>query len=313
MKIAFNNVSHTYNNKTITAQQGIVSVSVEILPGRVYSIIGPTGSGKSTFVQHLNGLIVPTEGTIVVTDENNIAAYNVKGKLIKHPKTAKKDLYEYRPNIYEITSSKRKNKNLRDLRRKIGIVFQFPEQQLFETTVLKDVSFGPRNFKMKDNEVKNVAIEALTAVGLDESYFDRSPLDLSGGEQRKVAIAGILALSPTVLVLDEPTAGLDPKNSADLLQLIKKLSDGTRTIVIVTHDMRIALEYSDEILVFRNGRLERSESKSDLFNNLSSIDYLELPQQIKLASKLKEIGYEIDVEKSLESEYLIDSIMKGVR
>ena len=220
MAIEFKNVSHTYSEGTPFKYTALSNVSLNIKQGKVTAIIGETGSGKSTLVQHLNALLLPNSGEILIND-----------KIIKGGE---------------------KPKNLKELRRNVGLVFQFPEYQLFEETILKDVSFGPKNFEMDNIEER--AKQALKMVGLDETFFERSPLELSGGQKRRVAIAGILAMDPSVIVLDEPTAGLDPEGAKSMMSLFKKLNtEYDKTIIIVTHDMEHVLSYCDEVVVMSKG------------------------------------------------------------
>ena len=208
MSIKVNRVSHSYYKKTPNEVLALDNVSLNIEDGSFVALVGETGSGKSTLVQHLNALLLPDNGTIDV-------------------------------NEYTIVSKKRKNKHLHDIRKHIGLIFQFPEYQLFEETVLKDVAFGRKNFGVKEAEALEKAKEALKLVKIDESYYERTPFELSGGERRRVAIAGILALDPDVLVLDEPTAGLDYEGSKYVMDLVKGLNNKGKTIILVTHDMDI--------------------------------------------------------------------------
>ena len=200
MSIQVNHIFHTYFKKSPNAVLALNDVSLEIKEGEFVAFVGETGSGKSTLVQHFNALLIPDEGTIEV-------------------------------NNYLITNNKRKNKKMNLLRKEVGLIFQFPEYQLFEETVLEDVGFGPRNFGASLQEANKKAKEALSQVGLDISYYDRSPFELSGGERRKVAVAGILALDPDVLILDEPTAGLDYQASKEMMELVEKLHQKGKTII----------------------------------------------------------------------------------
>ena len=317
MKIEFRNVSHEYNQESTYSQKGISDISLTLETGKIYALIGPTGSGKSTFIQHLNGLLLPTSGEIYIEDEKDLLPLNEKGKLLRGKK--KKHALEHPasyvlvPRTFLITPNKRKNKDLSLLRKRIGVVFQFPEQQLFEGTIVKDVAFGPKNYKIKNDEATTLAISALHSVNVPESYFERSPFDLSGGEQRKVAIAGILALDPEILVLDEPTAGLDPKNSEDILALVTNLYRLGKTIILITHDMEIALKYAHEIIVFRNGKIFTRASKEELLSNIETIDFIEIPASIKFAVNLKNQGFAVDLTKALDSNYLLDVIKRGIK
>ena len=201
MNIKVTNLSYSYNNGKSFA---IKDVSTEIFDGEFVSIVGHTGSGKSTFIQNLNALLVPTSGTVTVDE------FTIENKL--------------------------KIKNIKQLRKKIGIVFQFPEYQLFEETIEKDILFGPKNFLMNKEELEGLASKVLNVVGLDDSFLQKSPFELSGGEKRRVAIAGILAFDPEVLIVDEPTAGLDPISANNMMELFKKLNEMGKTIILVTHN-----------------------------------------------------------------------------
>ena len=264
MPIKVNNISHSYYKKTPNEVLALNNVSLNIEDGSFVALVGETGSGKSTLVQHLNALILPDSGNIEV-------------------------------NEFTIGPNKRKNKKLHDLRKHIGLIFQFPEYQLFEETVLKDVAFGPRNFGLKEEEAKQKAKEALALVHLDESYYERTPFELSGGERRKVAIAGILALDPDVLVLDEPTAGLDYQASKDVLDLVKDLNSKGKTIILVTHDMDIVYRYASRVVFLKNGQIEFDGEPVDLFARKE--DTLDLPFLFDLATKLNDRGYNIPLNK----------------
>ena len=205
MPIAFEKVNYQYAPNTPFAYEALKNIDLAFELGKITAIIGPTGSGKSTLVQHLNALLLPTRGTVLVLD-----------RTITHND---------------------KPKELKSLRKRVGLVFQFPEYQLFEETILKDIMFGPLNFKVDEATAKQQALAALNMVGLDESTAEKSPLDISGGQKRRVAIAGILAINPDVLVLDEPTAGLDPQGAKSMMELFVRLNrDHGKTILVVTHD-----------------------------------------------------------------------------
>ncbi len=236
MPIKYENVSFTYNAKTPFSYEALSDVSLEIKDGSFTAIVGKTGCGKSTLIQQLNGLLIPTSGEVIIND-------------------------------YVVAKSrKRRTKKIKELRKLVGIVFQFPEYQLFEETVEKDVAFGPKNFGLNNEEALKNAHEALALVGLDESFYKRSPFDLSGGERRRVAIAGILALKPNILVLDEPTAGLDPRGAREMMKLFKGLHEKGTTVILVTHDMNIVLEYSDTVIVMEDGEVREIKNPLELFN-----------------------------------------------
>ena len=224
MQIKIDKLSYKYLEKTPNEVEALHEVSLEIPEGKITSIIGHTGSGKSTLIQTLNGLLIPNSGEVHIGE-------------------------------FTVTNKKKKNKNIKKLRKHLAIVFQFPEYQLFEETVEKDVAFGLKNYGVKEPEAIKQAHEALKEVGIDESFYKRSPFELSGGEKRRVAIAGIIALNPDILVLDEPTAGLDPLGSKIILSLIEKFNKEGKTIILVTHDMNIVLNYSDHVIVMNDGRV----------------------------------------------------------
>ena len=200
MSIKFQEVSYTYSPSSKFAFTALNNISLEFEMNKITALIGHTGSGKSTLVQQLNALLIPTSGTLEVCD-------------------------------YIITNDKKKNKNLKSLRKRVGLVFQFPEYQLFEETVAKDIGFGPKNFGVSEEEIDEIVKKVIVQVGLDESFLNRSPLELSGGQKRRVAIAGILAMNPEVLVLDEPTAGLDPTGAKEMLDLFVELNKLGKTII----------------------------------------------------------------------------------
>ena len=254
MNIKVTNLSYSYNNGKTFA---IKDVSTEIFDGEFVSIVGHTGSGKSTFIQNLNALLVPTSGTVTVDE------FTIENKL--------------------------KIKNIKELRKKIGIVFQFPEYQLFEETIEKDILFGPKNFLMNKDELEGLASKVLKVVGLDDSFLQKSPFELSGGEKRRVAIAGILAFDPDVLIVDEPTAGLDPISANNMMELFKKLNSMGKTIILVTHNMDHVLEYSDRVLVFKDASLLKNAKPIDLFNDIEAVKRLgiDVPKVVELTNMLK--------------------------
>lgn len=264
MSITFEKVSHVYGEGTPFSFLALKEVTAEIKKGSMTAIIGHTGSGKSTFVQHLNGLLLPTSGTVTVGE-------------------------------YTITADK-KPEVMKPLRKKCGLVFQFPEYQLFEETIEKDIIFGPINFGIDENIAKQNAKKALKAVGLDESYLERSPFDLSGGQKRRVAIAGILVMEPEILVLDEPTAGLDPQGAKEMMSLFKNLNQQGTTILLVTHDMNQVLEYCDEAIVMSEGKVVKSGTVQEIFSEPKYLDELsiELPILTQIIHQLNAQGFELD-------------------
>lgn len=244
MGIALENVSFTYQEGTPLASAALSDVSLTIEDGSYTALIGHTGSGKSTILQLLNGLLVPSQGSVRVFDT--------------------------------LITSNSKNKDIRQIRKQVGLVFQFAENQIFEETVLKDVAFGPQNFGVSEEDAVKIAREKLALVGIDESLFDRSPFELSGGQMRRVAIAGILAMEPAILVLDEPTAGLDPLGRKELMNLFKKLHQSGMTIVLVTHLMDDVAEYANQVYVMEKGRLVKGGKPSDVFQDVVFMEEVQL-------------------------------------
>ena len=260
MGIILDNVSYTYQEGTPFASAALSDVSLTIEDGSYTAIIGHTGSGKSTILQLLNGLLVPTKGSVRVFDT--------------------------------LITSTSINKQIRQIRKQVGLVFQFAENQIFEETVLKDVAFGPQNFGVSVEEAEVIAREKLDLVGIDESLFERSPFELSGGQMRRVAIAGILAMEPSILVLDEPTAGLDPIGRKELMTLFEKLHQDGITIVLVTHLMDDVAEFADQVYVMEKGRLVKSGAPSLVFQNLEFMENIQLgvPKITRFAQRLAERG-----------------------
>ena len=244
MGIALENVSFTYQEGTPLASTALTDVSLTIEDGSYTALIGHTGSGKSTILQLLNGLLVPSQGSVRVFDT--------------------------------LITSTSKNKDIRQIRKQVGLVFQFAENQIFEETVLKDVAFGPQNFGVSEEDAVKIAREKLALVGIDESLLNRSPFELSGGQMRRVAIAGILAMEPAVLVLDEPTAGLDPLGRKELMNLFRKLHQSGMTIVLVTHLMDDVAEYANQVYVMEKGRLVKGGKPSDIFQDVVFMEEVQL-------------------------------------
>ena len=260
MGIILDNVSYTYQEGTPFASAALSDISLTIEDGTYTAIIGHTGSGKSTILQLLNGLLVPTEGSVRVFDT--------------------------------LITSTSVNKQIRQIRKQVGLVFQFAENQIFEETVLKDVAFGPQNFGVSVEEAEAIAREKLALVGIDESLFERSPFELSGGQMRRVAIAGILAMEPSILVLDEPTAGLDPIGRKELMALFKKLHQDGITIVLVTHLMDDVAEFADQVYVMEKGKLVKGGKPSLVFQNVEFMEKIQLgvPKITRFAQRLVDRG-----------------------
>ena len=260
MGIILDNVCYTYQEGTPFASVALSDVSLTIEDGSYTAIIGHTGSGKSTILQLLNGLLVPTEGSVRVFDT--------------------------------LITSTSVNKQIRQIRKQVGLVFQFAENQIFEETVLKDVAFGPQNFGVSVEEAEVIAREKLALVGIDESLFERSPFELSGGQMRRVAIAGILAMEPKILVLDEPTAGLASIGRKEMMTLFKKLHQDGITIVLVTHLMDDVAEFADQVYVMEKGKLVKSGKPSLVFQNVEFMEKIQLgvPKITRFAQRLVDRG-----------------------
>ena len=283
MSITFEKVSYVYSEGTPFRYAALTDVDLSFTEGKMTAIIGQTGSGKSTLVQQLNALLKQTSGKVTVLDHDIIAGTEPKG--------------------------------LKKLRGKVGLVFQFPEYQLFEETVIKDIAFGPKNFGISEEEALKRAKEALKLVGLDESYEDKSPLELSGGQKRRVAIAGILAMNPDVIVLDEPTAGLDPLGTVSMMKLFKKLNtEHKKTILIVTHDMEQVYSYCDEVVVMENGKVQIHTTVNEFFKDPARCEKLHIlpPAIIRMRSKLNENGFHID-ESVIDTKMLAKAIASEVK
>lgn len=264
MGITLESVNYTYQAGTPFEGRALFDINLSIKEGSYTAFIGHTGSGKSTIMQLLNGLNVPTEGTVIVND-------------------------------IKITADS-KNKDIKPVRKKVGLVFQFPESQLFEETVLKDVAFGPQNFGVSIEEAEQLARENLAMVGISEEFFEKNPFELSGGQMRRVAIAGILAMEPEVLVLDEPTAGLDPKGRRELMSLFKELHQNGMTIVLVTHLMDDVANYADYVNVLEGGKLVRSGYPKEVFQDVDFLESKQLgvPKITKFAQQLVKRGLQLE-------------------
>lgn len=245
MDISFNEVSYTYQPNSPFEHRALSDISFSIPSGSFVAIIGHTGSGKSTLIQHLNGLLRPTKGEIKIGD------YQIKSDV--------------------------KPSNIKSLRRKVGVVFQYPEHQLFEETVAKDIAFGPKNFGVEDQEIERRIPEVIKAVNLPSDLLDRSPFDLSGGQMRRVAIAGVLAMEPSILVLDEPTAGLDPKGQQQIMDMFSGLhKEKQLTTILVTHSMEDALKYADYVYILDHGRKYMEGNPSEVFLQKDKLQHVQL-------------------------------------
>lgn len=273
MQISLKNISYTYNYKTPYAREVLKDINLKIDEESYTVIVGKTGSGKSTLIEHINGLLLPTKGEVAV---DNI--------LITNPQS-KKERRELA-------------KKLKILRQDVAVLFQFSEQQLFETSVLKDIIFAPLNYGVAEEKAILKAKELIKLVGLDESYLDKSPFELSGGEMRKVALCGVLALEPKVLILDEPTVALDYQSREEIMAMVKRLKEEfDMTIVLVTHNMDYVLEYADKVFVLKNGEISFEGKVEDLFLNeqVLKANSLELPEVLKFYKKLEANNIVLDV------------------
>ncbi|MFC7061853.1 energy-coupling factor ABC transporter ATP-binding protein [Halobacillus seohaensis] len=287
MDISFKHVSYIYQPNSPFEHQALNDLSFQIDSGSFVAIIGHTGSGKSTLIQHLNGLVQPTQGEVT------IGPYHIKAE--------------------------EKNKQLRELREKVGVVFQYPEHQLFEETVEKDIAFGPSNFGVNEAEIKRRTKEAIESVHLDEELLKRSPFDLSGGQMRRVAIAGVLAMNPNVLVLDEPTAGLDPRGQHEVMGMFARLHrDKHLTTVLVTHSMEDALTYADHIIILNDGEVYKQGAPLDIFKEKEALQkvQLDVPEIIEFLTKVEnkfhsEIPYRGQSIAELAKELTL--MVKGAR
>ena len=289
MQISLKNVSYTYNYKTPYAREVLKDINLNVEEGSYTVIIGKTGSGKSTLIEHINGLLLPTHGEVLV---NNVLIINPKSKKEKR-ELAKK---------------------LKVLRQDVAVLFQFSEQQLFETSVLKDIIFAPLNYGISEESAISKAKELIKLVGLDESYLDKSPFELSGGEMRKVALCGVLALEPKVLILDEPTVALDYKSREEIMTMVKKLKDELNmTIVLISHNMNYVLEYADKVFVLKNGKINFEGTVEELFagEKLLKENSLEQPELLKFYNRLQENNIKLNVFPR-KYEDLIDALKNKI-
>lgn len=279
MPIQIKGLEHTYSPGTPFAHQALKGVDLDIPEGEVTAIIGQTGSGKSTLVQHLNGLLLPTGGSL------DVEGFHIEQGM--------------------------KIKDVKDLRKKVGLVFQFPEYQLFEETIAKDIAFGPKNFGASQEEADAMVDKVLPMVGLDASFKERSPFELSGGQKRRVAIAGILALEPSVLVLDEPVAGLDPQGATEMMELFDRLNkEEGKTIILISHDMEHVLQYADNVVVMENGQVRTKEKVTEFFRHPDWMREIGInpPSIVLLKEKLQKKGFVLDPDN-----YDLDKVIQEVK
>ena len=280
MDIRFKQVGFAYQAGTPFEMRALHDISFSIEDGSYVAIIGHTGSGKSTILQHLNALLKPTEGVVELGEKT--------------------------------IDSTTGNKDLKPLRKKVGIVFQFPEAQLFEETVEKDIAFGPKNFGVSEEEALKIAAEVVKTVGLPEDVLKKSPFDLSGGQMRRVAIAGVLAMKPEVLVLDEPTAGLDPKGRFEMMEIFYKLhKEQNLTIVLVTHQMNDVSDYANHVVVIEAGSVVKEGAPKEVFEDASWLleKQLGVPTTLAFVEKLKSKGWNT-TKMPLTLEELADAILE---
>ena len=270
MLLIADHISYVYSPGTAYEKKALDDVSLTINKGEFIGIIGHTGSGKSTLIQHFNGLEKATSGTVY---------YNGK------------DIYD-------------KDFNMKSLRSKVGLVFQYPEHQLFETTVLEDVKFGPKNLELDKLEVDIRAFEAIKQVGLSEKCYDDSPFELSGGQKRRVAIAGVLAMKPEILILDEPTAGLDPRGRDEILDQIAKLHKEGLTVILVSHSMEDVAKYADRIIAMNDGKVAFDGTPKEVFRHYKELERMGLsaPQTTYVMQEMKDLGLDVDTDVSTVDE-----------
>ncbi len=274
------NVNYIYAKNTAYEKHVLKNICLKIEAGEAIGVIGRTGSGKSTLVQHFNGLLKADSGKVLFDGE---------------------DIYQ-------------KDFNMRRLRGRVGLVFQYPEHQLFETTVFKDVCFGPANQGLKDEELKEAAMEALRLVGIDEKYYEESPFDLSGGQKRRVALAGVIAMRPEVLVLDEPCAGLDPLGRKEMFSLIMRLRrERNITMILVSHSMEDVAEYTQRLIVMKNGEIAMDSTPEKIFTSGKDLKSLGLaaPVSFEVIERLRELGFNIEGNPITPKE-AADAILKGI-
>lgn len=270
MLLIADHISYVYSAGTAYEKKALNDVSLTINKGEFIGIIGHTGSGKSTLIQHFNGLEKATSGTIYFNGQ---------------------DIYD-------------KDFNMKSLRSKVGLVFQYPEHQLFETTVLEDVKFGPKNLGLDKLEVDLRAFEAIKQVGLSEKSYDASPFELSGGQKRRVAIAGVLAMKPEILILDEPTAGLDPRGRDEILDQIAKLNKEGLTVILVSHSMEDVAKYADRIIAMNSGKIAFDGTPKEVFRHYKELERMGLsaPQVTYVMQEMKDLGLPVDTDVSTVEE-----------
>lgn len=282
MLLIADHVNYIYGEKTVYEKYALNDINLTIKKGEFIGIIGHTGSGKSTLIQHFNCLMKASSGKIYFEG---------------------KDIYDA-------------DYKMKELRSKVGLVFQYPEHQLFETTVLEDVKFGPKNLGLSKLEIDLRAFEAIKQVGLSEEYYDVSPFELSGGQKRRVAIAGVLAMKPEVLILDEPTAGLDPYGRDEILEQIKKLHEEGLTVILVSHSMEDVARYADRIIVMHDGKVRFDGSPKEVFSHYKELGKMGLsaPEVTYVANELRDMGYPVSASVTTVEEAkaeILKVLLKG--
>lgn len=276
-----NHLTHIYNEGTTFEKVALDDVTLELQNGEFVGLIGHTGSGKSTLIQHLNGILLPTRGEILLDGEN----------------------------IY------RDKTKLKEVRRRIGLAFQYPEYQLFETTIYRDVAFGPTNLGLSREEIHESVVAALDLVGIGTEFYEKSPFELSGGQKRRVAIAGVLAMNPEVLILDEPTAGLDPRGRDEILAAIRKLHrERGITVILVSHSMEDVAKLTDRIIVMHKGRVAMSGTPGEIFSHPMELEQMGLaaPQISYVFARLREKGYDVPTDIYTVEEAR-DALLKWIK
>ena len=284
MAIKFEKIEFCYHPGTPFEYLALKDVNASIEKGDFLAVVGQTGSGKSTLVQLINALLLPRKGKVYV---NNLT----------------------------VTSNK-KDVDYKDLRKHAGLLFQFPEYQLFEESVIKDVMFGPLNFGYTEDAARTQSIRALEMVGIDESLYEKSPLELSGGQKRRVAIAGVLSSDPDIIILDEPTSGLDPKGTKDIMSIFKELNEKyNKTIILICHDMNVVYEYANNIIAMKDGRVAYCGSTVDMFSNEQLLNHLSLaaPRVVSFATELNKKGFSTDPKLIRNMDDLVESIVKEMK
>lgn len=284
MSIKINHLTHIYGENSVFEKKALDDINFEINDGEFIGLIGHTGSGKSTLIQHLNALLVPTSGEVLLNGENIYADKN----------------------------------KLKTIRQRVGLVFQYPEHQLFEMTVYKDVAYGPGNLGLSEDEIDKRVREALDTVGLDEDIFEKSPFELSGGQKRRAAIAGVLAMEPEVLILDEPTAGLDPKGRDEILEAIRIMHNKRKiTVILVSHSMEDVAKLVDRIIVLSKGKIAITGTPKEVFAQVEKLESIGLaaPQISYVFSELIERGYDVpcDVYTVSEATDVLYKFLKQVK